>query len=80
MPGLALRMSANSSLPLKILTGVTAALEGDLLVGVTEPVCVSQCVCVCVCEYVCVSVCVCVCVCVCVYVCVCVCVCVSMCV
>ena len=37
MPGLARRMSARSSLP-KILTGVTAALDGDLLVGVTEPV------------------------------------------
>ena len=36
MPGLARRISASSSLP-KTLTGVTAALEGDLLVGVTEP-------------------------------------------
>ena len=36
MPGLARRMSASSSLP-KMFTGVTAALEGDLLVGVTEP-------------------------------------------
>ena len=37
IPGLALRMSASSSLP-NMLTGVTAALEGDLLVGVTDPV------------------------------------------
>ena len=39
MPGLARSMSASSSLP-KMLTGVTAALDGDLLVGVTEPVCI----------------------------------------
>ena len=41
MPGLALRMSASSSFP-KMLTGVTAALDGDLLVGVTEPVCIGE--------------------------------------
>ena len=36
MPGLERRMSASSSFP-NMLTGVTVALPGDLLRGVTEP-------------------------------------------
>ena len=51
MPGLALSISVKSSVPPNIRTGVTLALVGDLLCGVTEPVgevCVCVCVCVCV--------------------------------